>query len=545
MFPILAIIAVWVVMELLVDPRGNFPLNDDWGYAQAVNTLISEHTLRFAPVVTMSLAAQVLWGALFCVPFGFSYVALRFSTLTLGLVGLVTAYALLRELGARREIAVIGSLTMAVNPIYFQLSNTFMTDVPFLTFGLLSMYCFVRGLRSDSGAWTWAGVVLACGATLTRQIGIVIPISFGLGWVVKHGPNAKRIGRAALPAIIVGATLVAYHARMQATGRLPARYNAQAGAAQEFLTSGLDNVILSTADIARTALVYVGLFLLPFLIAVSMGGCEMLSRRQRVLHWSAAAVVFIVTMATLISEGRWMPLCGNCLIDVGVGPTTLSGAAVLPILDFPSAPGWFWMAVTLAGAAGGALAFKTVLAAAAGLAARTVSRSDKAVIAMMLASSVLVFACVAVLAKFIYFDRYFLFFMPVLMAPAVLTINPGERARHLRAAVVTAILLAFGVFSTAATHDYLSWNTARWRALNDLLRQGVPSERIDGGYEFNGRYNLRLLPDGAWKLDVAGEYVVTFGQAEGYEEINRYPYRRWIPPGEGSILVLRDEYYRP
>jgi hypothetical protein len=39
----------------------------------------------------MTRVFQIVWGALFCFPFGFSYTALRISTLTLGLVG-VTGY---------------------------------------------------------------------------------------------------------------------------------------------------------------------------------------------------------------------------------------------------------------------------------------------------------------------------------------------------------------------------------------------------------------------------------------------------------------------
>ncbi len=82
----------------------------------------------------MPLLTHVLWGSLFCIPFGFSFTALRFSTLTLGLIGILGTYFLLREVKSDRYIAFMGAMLLASNPIYVALSNTFMTDVPFTAF---------------------------------------------------------------------------------------------------------------------------------------------------------------------------------------------------------------------------------------------------------------------------------------------------------------------------------------------------------------------------------------------------------------------------
>jgi hypothetical protein len=102
----------------------------------------------------------------------------------------------------------------------------------------------------------------------------------------------------------------------------------------------------------------------------------------------------------------------------------------------------------------------------------------------------------------------------------------------------------YAAFSIAGTHDYLSWNRVRWQALNSLVtEQRVSADDIDGGYEFNGWYlydaKYRSTPEksGWW---VAGDdFMVTFGPVPGFTEIRHYPFRRWLPPGEGHILVLR------
>ncbi len=70
---ILLLTAAWVGMATLVDPRGEFSLNDDWAYALPVKTLVERGSIRFTFWQSMTLIAQVLWGALFCLPRGFSF----------------------------------------------------------------------------------------------------------------------------------------------------------------------------------------------------------------------------------------------------------------------------------------------------------------------------------------------------------------------------------------------------------------------------------------------------------------------------------------
>src|SRR4051812_40826115 len=114
---VVLLISVWVAAAFLVNPVGNFPWNDDWAYGSAVRALVEQGDLRFSDWTAPNLISQVLWGALFCLPFGFSFTALRISTLVLGLAGVLSTYALLREAKAAHWIAVAGGLTLAFSPI--------------------------------------------------------------------------------------------------------------------------------------------------------------------------------------------------------------------------------------------------------------------------------------------------------------------------------------------------------------------------------------------------------------------------------------------
>ena len=75
---IITVSGVWLFMVLLANPVGEFPLNDDWSYSRAVQNLIEHGRLELTGFTSMPLIAQVFWGALFCLPFGFSFTALRF-----------------------------------------------------------------------------------------------------------------------------------------------------------------------------------------------------------------------------------------------------------------------------------------------------------------------------------------------------------------------------------------------------------------------------------------------------------------------------------
>jgi len=177
-------------MIVLTNPIGNFPLNDDWAYAYSVQHLLQHGELRFSDWTATNLLGQVAWSALFCVPLGFSFTPLRFSTVVLGFVGILGTYEILRGLNTSRQIAAISALTLAFCPKYFVLSLTFMNDVPFVAFAIASLYFFMRRLRLESPPAVAASFILACLAILTRQTGLALPIAFACALLTKKGIQA-------------------------------------------------------------------------------------------------------------------------------------------------------------------------------------------------------------------------------------------------------------------------------------------------------------------------------------------------------------------
>ena len=147
-------IAVAAIVPLfLLKPLQNTPFIDDWVYAWPVEHWLQTGDLQILDNSSSINVGQVLWGTIFCLPFGFSFTALRLSTWTLSVACLFGLYLTLRELGVFRRDSLIGVATLGLNPVYFILSFTFMTDIPFLTALVWFSYALIRAVRQRSDNW--------------------------------------------------------------------------------------------------------------------------------------------------------------------------------------------------------------------------------------------------------------------------------------------------------------------------------------------------------------------------------------------------------
>ncbi len=542
------IAAVWIAMVIITDPIGEFPLNDDWCYAVSVRSLVQEGAFRLVSIVTMTLVTQVFWGALFCLPFGFSHNALRFSGLAAGFLGLIGTYLLLKELGASQRIALIGALLVAVNPIYFGLSNTFMTDVPFYTLAVFAIYAAVRALNRLSSTYYAASIVLAVLAILLRQSGLALPIAFGAAYLVKDGLRLRAVVKAGLPLVLGAGALIAYQSWLNSRGNLSETFGLQVGMAPKFLDYGPGPMALAVYTVSLTGLVYLGLFLFPLLVPA------FLSRWKS--HPSVPRAIGLAVLTfTIYMLGRtfgWMggmPLSlhiGDIMTPFGMGPMTLSDVVVMKLFSFTPLPQAFWSSVTLVSVTGAGLLVLEVGSAAVVCLRRCRGSCNPArpLQAMMLTGALASLVPITVLFYFAYFDRYFLALIPFLVGSVVLAGRP--LITRTRMVVIVIVLLLGAVFSVCATHDYLAWNRMRWAALNHLtIDKRIPASKIDGGYEFNGLYNYESrMEQGMWH-EIVEDYAVTFAPIDGYEIVEQRFSRRWMPYGPQCIYVLKAWEYSP
>jgi len=543
---LLTLCCVWLLLVLLTNPVGDFPLNDDWSYGRAVQSLVEHGHLELTGFTSMPLLAQVFWGALFCLPFGFSFTALRISTITLGLVGIVATHQLLNETKADSFLVLLGTLIVAANPLYFQLSLTFMTDVPFFAASMLAFLFLLRTLRTDRSSDLIPGLAFILIAMLIRQLAIVIPLSFLVAYWVKNGASRKLYVNALLPATLFVGLLLAYPTLLRHTIGLPALYNRSYEPIAESATTGVFQIPLIFADRLFVELIYLGLFTLPFLIAlgVSLRGAGSSSvKRSFASIWP---MLFLVSLAgILVWQHRPMPLGGNVLFDTGLGPVLLRDTYVLGLAHWPAAPSVFWIAVTAAAVLGSALLVRQIAALTGQMIGPRHPESEirRPVYVFVLSAAGLYSAVIAITG---FLDRYLVWLLPLLLACFLLVrqnpLRPSAALLHRSVALI--LIFSFALFAVAGTHDYLAWNRARWQALTDLMTGGLISYRdIDGGFEFNGWYGYDAKysppPPKSWWWVEDDDYVISLGPIPGYLELRRYPFERWIPFGEDDILVLQ------
>ena len=540
----LALCAVWLGMTLLVHPVGEFPLNDDWSYTRTVRTLVDEGELRICGWMSVPLVAQVLWGRLFCLPFGFSFTALRVSTLVLGLTGVLATYGLLREARASRALACLGALTVLVNPLYFQLSNTFMTDVPFYALGILSVLFFVRAVRRRRTLDIVVATVFGSLAVMIRQIALPLVLSFSAAFIA-GSPRKLRTWLGGLaPFAVVAVVFFGLQAVLRLTVGLPDLWHLRNEQLLERVLHPDLTVLRGLASRAAVASIYAGLFLLPFLVVLMRSTSSPSGRRGRWPTVIVPGVVCVAAVTAVLLRGRLMPLAGNILYDFGLGPPGLRDVFLLHLPNTVTAPGGLWLVATVAGVVGAVLTGWTLLTRVRRVSYR---EDDGGIYLLGVASFVL---CLLPSCMVVLFDRYVIFLLPCLMLGLVAGGRTSLRPGRAGVCAAAAVLLVFAAFTVTATHDYFSWNRTRWDALRELTEtRGISPRRIDGGFEFNGwvLYEADYVRDPAkswWWVD-DDEYVVSFGPMAGYEVSDTFTFTRWLPPGTGRICVLRRTDVRP
>ena len=408
----------WLLAIFVVNPSGNFPLNDDWAYATDVKNFLETGIFNPTGWTSMSLLTHVLWGALWSSVFGFSFEVLRVSTLAISLVCLCNIYLTGREMGASRPLSLLLAFTLAFNPIYFALSFTFMTEVSFLAFVSFAVLFFIRFLKNDSLVnWCFAFIFCII-ATLSRQTGLFLPLAFvfifvfliifqfwikfkdsrfmfstpqpplkgempieressppleGAGGWKSINPTTRnpqlvtRLLLATLPILLSFAALKLFESHMFATGKIQALYGLQVDELKYLLLNVPEILPLRVLKNTYQASLYLGLMGLPVWLflawRIAVGHFENVWHHKSInsLEFKPYAIDAFVMISFpilfligVIINDSQMPTLVGIVEASGIGPRTLHDAYFLQISS-DNLPDLFWKIVTYASAAGAGL----------------------------------------------------------------------------------------------------------------------------------------------------------------------------------------------
>jgi hypothetical protein len=457
------LVLVYCFAAILIQPFANFPFHDDWTYAWSVEHLLKTGELRVLDWSAHYPFAQILWGTLFCLPYGFSFSALRLSTVVLAWLGALALYGTLREIGRTRGESLLATFVLVMNPAIFVLNFSFMTDVPFVSLSNISFFFITRGLRRNHSFELWVGCAIAAFAFFIRQIAIAIPAAVLLYVLCARSYRSRRY--ILPPTVFLLLTCIMPFLIAQTFG-----FTSQYAGRTWVVDAWLHHYGQAVPGILRI-LMHGGLALFPLSMPV-IASCF-----RRRLFWVSIAALFLLTVCSMLfSGGIPEPLQETWrLSTLGKERHLLQGT---PAPDFLP----FWLNHPL---------FVVSLFSAAAIIVRVIDVIGAGIeqpLGLFVCSAFIHFVLIMALWLFDAWgsDRYSL----VLLPPLIVVLANS----HVRSKITLACITVLYTVSLLVTWNENQTNRATAEAVAWLREKNIPFASIDAGYVFNG-WNLYAHPE--------------------------------------------------
>jgi hypothetical protein len=514
------LLALYIFAEVLVNPLGDFPLNDDWSYTKSAIIFCASGRVEVGTWAAMSLVTHLIWGCAFGKVFGMTFAVLRFSTLVSSLTGIFFLYRLVHRVTARPMCALAASLVTLFNPYYFNLSNTYMTDVNFNTLMVIFFYVAYRFFESGRLLYLLPAMLLSFMLVFIRQIGIVLPFALIVAIPFMRGKRKLPFILLCANFVLIYISLAAYERQLRPVMPDWAAFRFSGNihpADPEFYTALSAKFLERWNDTIAHVLVFAfpfAVFYLPVLIRQC--------KRYRLLATMCAAVL----AAIAVGYDARFPV-GNILGNLGVGPETFFQNRFGQLHKGTSNFTGIMSSIKYSFASG------TLVMMALSFRRGFISRAVKNPFAVLLAACMLCYVFLLFVSDS-FIDRYFLPLSTIL----IVGLSAMARSYTLTFRPVTLLVpVALAYISVAGTHDYLKWNSMRWLAYSELRSDGVGVELINGGFEVNcwddGRYG--------WGCDFdkpGSKYLIQFTAEPGFSVYRSYTYINWFPPRRDTVKVF-------
>lgn len=522
-------VVLWLLIEWLVNPIGAFPLNDDWAYAQNVYFLVEEGRFDFSDWMAMTLILQVLWGALVCKIFGFSFTVLRLSTLFLAVMTSWTAFLFFKRFTQHKYGAYFVAILLFINPIFFNTANTFMTEIPFLSVFLPALYFFSKYLdeigTSGERLTPWGyGLLFSVLAMMVRQPALLLTIAFGLVYLLKRHReiSIKHFIIASAPFVLSFASYKLYTIWLAHTQGLPEVY----GEISLLFASFKDgSIALKWLSRHNDLIFYCGWFMLPMTLYFWKYYWIKSTIKQRGIAFGGT----LLFSSTLFFHFEMIPM-GNLISNFGLGPKLLDAVQEADFRQGYVLSEGYWFSIKTIGILGGMfLLFELILAAFF----QSVEKRWSVFLCFIL---FLGYYCFYILNPY-YIDRYVLIVIPLLMV-FLLPVDKIEFSFTIWTVPAGVSFLLLAWFSIGGTHDYLSWNRVSWNVAHELTTEkGISPAQIKGGFEYVHWYKRKeFLPTAVGVENDTTAYLLSFDSFIcGWENKEIHRSRRWLPMGYDSI----------
>jgi hypothetical protein len=474
--PEVLILLLITVCYFVVNPIGEYAIDDDWAYVKSLHYLYQEGNFKIMAWNPMSLISLLLWGLPFTKLFGFTFTVTKISVVALLYLECITILAFLRKMNFSRDLTLLVSLTLIFNPIHFFHSFMFGTDIPMLAWGTGALFLYLSAMQASDKirqcGLLISGSMFGTLSFLVRQNGILFPLAFFLYlalWAPKNFKSLRFVTSAFAIPIVVGIYFQYWYTHIH-------------GPTEAYLKSRLS--IASWLGQFSPVLffswvfffmIYIGFFIAP--VALSYR----LERGRRNTSKASLAfiflVVFVLTMFVLITfyAGILFPYFPNKLTPFGFLSPNEVIVGNRPVL-------WgikvSWAVSLLSILAVLSFAWKLLqLRDRTGEPEFRCSTRRLMCVLLMLQLGYL-FAT----AKMLY-DRHLLILLPTVLLLFASTLCISPVLSHWRVLVLT---IPLAIYSIAGTHDLHAVSRAAFSAGERLMASGIDPMWIDGGLAFDG-----------------------------------------------------------
>lgn len=552
--PFLLVCVAFISLALIVSLKGEFALNDDYIYTWSVQHLLETGQFKIPGTVASSIFPIYVGAGACWLTGGFSYATLRAVSFIFGLFGAAGLYLALRELNLRRREAALGTAVFLLNPLFVNVCFGFMTDVPAVALNNWLLFFGIRLAKGKNSRFVepaaratrpleWQSVAGAT-ATLTLAVAsrqtVLAFLPALLLLAVK--PRLSLPSRLLLVSVLVAWPVVLFKLLEPIVLRA-CDYLVSYTGYKAFVTDSLLSLVKTPvagftmyAEQATKVFCYLGLFCIPLTVTLFLAALF----RQRAVAFkyllpllllSCGALAYPLWSLMAVKSGH-MPFSENLFCPPAVGTYCIISGGV---------PGWSdsnknMLTYFSAGVAALLLALVScVVSLPVGRrffskrAVRSGSPAKSSMVNMfVLLSALCAVGSLVLQTTVMNLDRYYLF----ALAPCVLVLGLLWRRFAVRGLfwLSTGMVVFMFGYSLVGSLDCMSFQRERWKALDWLISQGAPPLQIDGGPEFNYKYNMRLCE--GYRMDK--EY---FGWPEKYRGgYPRHLWRWWPISGEKYIV---------
>jgi hypothetical protein len=524
-------------------------------------------------------AAMLCWQlylAAACIKlFGFSFTAVRMSTLFVAVLSAFLLQRVLVRCGVTEGNAVVGTLALALSPLYLLLSVTFMSDIHGLFGIVLCIYTCIRALQSttDRAAVGWLCLAIVSNVAIgtSRQLtwlGVLVMVPCTL-WLLRERRSVLLLG-----AVATAVGFLGIFACLLWLGHQPYTTPERFGIS--------DFPVVHVSRRILTLLLEIPFLLLPIMALLLLGLRR--SRPRTILIVSGALALFAllaVVPSPLHNQvaqfleptlrdspgGEWITVQGvyealndptprifvPLWLQVLASAVSYGGVIVLCLVclgrDYPKHSfnnatniSWLQLGILLGPFAAGYIAL---------LAYRAASVAHDNIGNLV-------------------FDRYAIGLLPVVLILLTRLLQERVEPRYALAGVLPVAIVA--LYSVAVTHNTFSLYRARVALAAELRANGIPDTAVDNGWEYNLLVELQhsshinnsliklpadaYVPPPAPPTDscyvvfraftphVQPIYGVSFAPDNCYGPTTFAPvhYSRWPTSQPGTLYVVR---YRP